>query len=176
MSKDWDENISPLAYLLTFRTYGTWHHGDPRGAVDRKYRNSYRAPKMPVSPRLIETERANQKSPSFVFDDMQRLVVDAAIREVCRHRMYRLHALNVRTNHVHSVVSSEAKPEKIMEAFKSYATRSLRSSGLVHAGCKIWSRHGSTRYLWKDEAVVAAINYVLYSQGDEFPNFEELVG
>jgi hypothetical protein len=24
----WEENTFPLAYLLTFRTYGTWLHGD----------------------------------------------------------------------------------------------------------------------------------------------------
>ena len=27
----WDDNEFPLAYLITFRTYGTWLHGDERG-------------------------------------------------------------------------------------------------------------------------------------------------
>ena len=27
----------PLAYLITFRTYGTWLHGDARGSVDREH-------------------------------------------------------------------------------------------------------------------------------------------
>jgi hypothetical protein len=29
-----DEHI-PLAYLITFRAYGTWLHGDKRGSVNR---------------------------------------------------------------------------------------------------------------------------------------------
>gem|GEM_PF-5201292 len=29
----------------------------------------------------------------------------------------------------------------------------------------IWSRGGSTRYLWKPARVAAAVEYVLYSQG-----------
>lgn len=37
MSKTWDDNTFPLAYLVTFRTYGTWLHGDKevRSAVAR---------------------------------------------------------------------------------------------------------------------------------------------
>jgi hypothetical protein len=27
----------PLAYLITFPTYGTWLHGDERGSVDRDH-------------------------------------------------------------------------------------------------------------------------------------------
>jgi hypothetical protein len=33
---------------------------------------------------------------------------------------------------------------------------------------KLWSKHGSTRYLWTDEQVDNAIAYVLYGQGDDF--------
>ncbi len=176
MAYDWDENSMPLAYLLTFRTYGTWHHGDARGSVDRKYHNSFRSPKIRVTPQLVETEKTRQKSPTFIFDGRQRPVVETAILEVCKSRTYTLHALNVCTNHVHAVVSADVKPEKIIEAFKSYATRGLRTRDLISIDAKIWSRHGSTRYLWKERAVVAAIDYVLYSQGDDFPNFDELIG
>ena len=28
------------------------------------------------------------------------------------------------------------------------------------------ARHGSTRYLWKDEEVVNAVRYVVYQQGE----------
>jgi len=30
-----DNERIPLAYLITFRSYGTWLHGDERGSVDR---------------------------------------------------------------------------------------------------------------------------------------------
>ena len=31
----YEENEFPLAYLITFRTYGTWLHGDERGSIGR---------------------------------------------------------------------------------------------------------------------------------------------
>ena len=38
---DWDDNQFPLAYLITFRTFGTWLHGDDRGSMDRHGKNIY---------------------------------------------------------------------------------------------------------------------------------------
>ena len=32
---------------------------------------------------------------------------------------------------------------------------------------------GSKRYLWNERSVKQAIDYVLYGQGDELPNFDE---
>jgi hypothetical protein len=39
----------------------------------------------------------------------------------------------------------------VLDAFKAYATRSLRREGLIGVRVKPWSRHGSTIYLWKSE-------------------------
>ena len=94
------------------------------------------------------------------------------LREVCRIRGYRLIAINVRSNHVHIVVSNAGKPERIMDAFKAYATKALRAEGLIGTEVKPWSRHGSTRYLWTDEHVEIAADYVLHRQGEELPKFE----
>src|SRR5262245_60357021 len=44
----WDDNEFPLAYLITFRTYGTWLHGDERTSIDR-YMNNYSGPRIPHS-------------------------------------------------------------------------------------------------------------------------------
>lgn len=104
------------------------------------------------------------------LDARMRSAVATAIDEVCNFRKYRLIALQVRTNHGHCVVSANAKPEFVMNSFKSYATRKLVSSGLVAAKTKVWSRHGSTRYLWTEEQIAAAAEYVVNGQGDELPS------
>ena len=171
----WHAQNPPLAYLLTFRTYGTRHHGDDRGSVGRKYFNEYNAPKMKPSERLAATERSAQNFPAFVLIPEARQVVADAIAEVCKHREYLLHGLNVRSNHAHAVVSDDGPPEKIVEAFKSYSTRALRSNGFADRETKVWARHCSTRYLWKPSSVEAAIHYCLYFQGDEFPSFDEVL-
>ena len=53
------------------------------------------------------------------------MVVLQALREVCLHRGWSLLAAHVRTNHVHAIVESEVPPEKVMNDFKSYASRDL---------------------------------------------------
>ena len=75
---DFQDRIQPLAYLITFRCYGTWLHGD-----------------------------------------------------------------------------------------NAYATRHLREAGLLRQDAKAWARHGSTPYLWTEEEVQRAIDYVINGQGDE---------
>src|SRR5712691_1996686 len=35
--RDFDDNEFPQAYLITFRCYGTWSHGDERGSMRRKH-------------------------------------------------------------------------------------------------------------------------------------------
>src|SRR5882724_8524408 len=122
----------PLAYLITFRCYGTWPHGDERGSVvDRCNYNRFGAPDMQAKRKLLADERAELVAPAAVLNRTQRGVVELAIREVCKHRSYLLHAVNVRTNHVHSVVTAPCKPEHVMDGFKAYATRQLRKSGLL---------------------------------------------
>lgn len=166
---NWDDSTFPKAYLLTFRTYGTWQHGDKRGSVDRSGFNKFGGRRLAENPGLEEKERAALSSPPFLLNREQRRAVYHAIREVCRFRSYEIFALNVRTNHVHIVVFGESTPEKMMEAFKSYATRRLRSEELVSVEAKVWARHGSTRYLWKERSVNAAIEYVSYGQGEDVP-------
>jgi REP element-mobilizing transposase RayT len=163
---DFQGRTQPLAYLITFRCYGTWLHGDERGSIDRRNYNRYGTPAMPANRKLIADERAELGSPAGVLNHAQRGVVELAIREVCDHRSYLLHAVNVRTNHVHSVVTAPCKPEHVMDSFKAYATRQLRKSGLLSRDIKPWARHGSIPYLWTEEQVQNAIDYVVDGQGD----------
>ncbi|QQS32252.1 MAG: transposase [Acidobacteriota bacterium] len=103
---------------------------------------------------------------AVILSQKQRGLVDRSIRETCEHRNFVLRACNVRSNHVHMVVTAAVKPEKIASDIKSYSTRRLRQAGDFLRDRKVWSRGASTRYLWKPRYVDAAIEYVLYSQGD----------
>ena len=49
----WNDTDIPLAYLITFRSYGTWLHGDKRGSVDRFHNHYSYLP--PDEERLIHT-------------------------------------------------------------------------------------------------------------------------
>ena len=166
MPSDFASNVFPLACLITFRTYGTWLHGDVRGSVDR-ITNIFDTPLLPPDRVRRRSEEQELQSAPVVLTADQRRVVETAVRNLCLHRGYALLAVNVRTNHVHAVISAACKPERVLEAIKAYATRELRQAGSMPATVKPWARHGSTRYLWKDKSVEKAIAYVLYQQGDE---------
>ncbi len=164
---DFQTRTEPLAYLITFRCYGTWLHGDKRGSMDRRKHNLYAAPKISPNRWLVEAEETKLLHQPIRLSKTQRRTVERAIREACNYRRYELFAVNARSNHVHSVVGTISEPERAMNTFKSYATRKLREAGLLEKGIRPWSRHGSTPYLWTPEDVEAAINYVINGQDNE---------
>jgi len=168
---DWDDNDAPLAYLITIRTYGTWLHGDERSSVDLRGQNVYNTPRVKPIKKLNRIMERSLSDKPVILDASGRGLVEAAINEVCSYRLYRLLAINVRTNHAHAVVDGRMRPERMATEFKSYSTRRLRSEGVIGADRRVWSRGESTRYLWKERHVELAINYVLYGQGDDLPKF-----
>lgn len=88
----------------------------------------------------------------------------SAIKQNCELRKWTLWVANVRTNHVHIVVTAPLAPTRVMNAFKANATRRLRETGLWNSEHSPWAYGGSKRYLWNDEELAGAIAYVKYGQ------------
>ena len=107
----------------------------------------------------------------YVLDEAGRAVVLAAIQRHCAYRGWNLLAAHVRSNHVHTIVEAETRPERIMNEFKSYASRELNRLTSDGPERKRWARHGSTRWLWKDEDVRHALQYVIDEQGEPMALF-----
>lgn len=170
---EFDTNDFPVAYLITVRSYGTLLHGDERPTVDRHGLNVYGRGRRGPNENLEKVMRQNMaESAAIILNEKQRGSVKDAIEEVCNHRGYDLRAVNVLSNHFHVVVSAQSRPEPIADAFKSYATRKLRETGLIGDKVRPWARGRSRRYLWKPKHVSRAIEYVLYGQGD-IPDFDD---
>jgi len=154
----------PIAYFLTWSCYGTWLHGDDRGSTDCE-NNTHDDPYLSRNDRRRDWETALLANPAVVLSGRQRQLVYETIVAHCDVRGWELHAHNVRTNHVHVVVScGEVAPERVMVEFKSWCTRRLRESGLVTRQQRMWTEHGSTKYLWKESQLQAAIGYVTECQ------------
>lgn len=156
---------APLAYLITFRTYGTWLPGDERGTVDDEH-NRRGTPRLPADPLRESRARREATHEVLVLTPAMRVCVSEAIRRVCEFRTWRLFAINARTNHVHAVVRAGQTPERVLNDFKSWATRGLCEAGLHARGVPAWSRHGSTRWINTDVSLSSAIDYVLLCQDD----------
>jgi REP element-mobilizing transposase RayT len=168
----WNDRDSPLAYLITFRTHGTWLHGDRRGSVSR-HNNKYGSPKLRPEPRWLSTNSARLIGEPVVLNASQRECVKTAIKETCNFREWTLFAINVRTNHAHAVVSAGSNsPGVVLNALKSNATRRMREEGCWTSERSPWVDKGSNRYLWNEESLANACDYVEYGQGDELPNFD----
>lgn len=172
MAKFWNDTETPLAYLITIRTYGTWLPGDERGSIDR-FHNIYRGPRVPVNPVLEQQARAKLKSDPLILDARKRKAVKDAILEVCENREWFLRAINVRTNHAHTVVSiGLIKPSRALNAFKGYGTRKLRERSLWLYPHSPWAERGSKRWLWTPSDVENACDYVINGQGHDLRDFD----
>jgi REP element-mobilizing transposase RayT len=160
---------NPLAFLLTFRTYSTWLHGDERGSVDVEH-NIYRTPLIHFDPQRQAIAAQQMKHRALNLDEAMRAVVASAILDECRYRRWELIGRSVRSNHVHVVVGfAGVRPEIMMGKLKSRATRWLRERGLVSADIPVWvDGPGSRRYLWTPGQVAAAAAYV--AEGQDVPH------
>ena len=112
------------------------------------------------------------KQPEYRLDAGRRDVVLKTIREVSLHRKWKLWAVHVRTNHVHSIVTGTPKPEKIMGDFKAWCSRRLREAFEEPAERERWTEHGSNPYLWTEEVLRAKIDYVLNGQGEPMARYD----
>jgi len=158
-------NDTPLAYFITFRTYGTWLHGDKRGSVDR-FNNRYGTPRLPPNKLREKYERTLLKQPPVRLNMKQRKVVEESIRKECRRRKWIFWAANARTNHVHSVVTADCGSKQARAILKAVATKTLREQGLWKSNRSPWADRGSRRKVYKKNRLMAAIDYVLYDQGE----------
>lgn len=155
---------TPLGYLITFRSYGSWLHGKT-GSVDR-FHNTYGTATLAAdAARLHYNQRALSQSP-VTLKVQQRALVKKAIRETCEIRKWSLWAANVRTNHVHAVVTADCKPERVLNALKANSTRQMREAKCWKSERSPWAEGGSKRYLWTEEQLLNAIVYVQEDQGE----------
>ena len=162
---DFQDRSAPVGFLITFRCYGTWLHGDKRGSFDRDHR-IYGTSGLPPSAMRRQHDRELLKQPPVRLNFGQREKVEFAIRDTCAIRRWKLYTVNVRTNHVHAVVSATKKPEAVLSALKANATRTMREANVWESELSPWSLGGSTKYLWDDRELADAIAYVECDQGE----------
>ena len=115
----------PIAYLITWTTYGTWLPGDERGSW---HRGQYESPNQLF--RVMA--ESHMKEAVFVLSEQDRNIVEKTVAKHCDIRSWKLHALNARTNHVHVVVTARAyEPEDSSRSVQGlvYATLEISASG-----------------------------------------------
>jgi REP element-mobilizing transposase RayT len=156
----------PLAYFLTWHTYGTWLHGDDSGSVDTEH-NAFSTPRLRADSNRFQIARRAMKDPPLILSHTARILVDNIMREHCQLRAWDLRALAIRSNHVHAVIANPTiAPEPIVKQLKEWATRKLRSHNTVAPRQRVWADHASTLYLYTPESLAEKTHYVTDMQDD----------
>ncbi|MCK5920935.1 MAG: transposase, partial [Methylococcales bacterium] len=151
----------PLAYFITFTAYGTWLHGDSRKSIVVE---NHSTKLIEPQESFLRHEQQKLKHPVVMFDEKMRRAILEAIMERCLWKQWHLYAAHVRSNHVHVIVNSTDPIDKVMASLKAWATRKLRQSGYDFP--KVWTRHGSTKYIFTREKMLEKIHYVVHEQGE----------
>jgi len=151
----------PLAYLITFTTYGSWLHGDHRNSVIRSGGVS-----RPLGhrPRLDAWHHQKLKHPSVTMDTTHRQIVLKAIIEHCAFRKWDLIAAHVRSNHVHTIVCTTVPAKTVSVQLKSWATRALKGAGYDMQ--PTWTQGASCRYIFSRAMLQQKLQYVVEEQGE----------
>lgn len=148
----------PLAYFITWPTYGTWLPGNQRGWIE--YRQGWQLPNA----NLLTMSKARMDEKQCLLIPVAREIVKQQIEETCRFRGWILHAVACQSNHLHVVVEAfETDPRKVRADLKAWCTRRLKAK-IDGTRKNWWAERGSTRYIWNQESLDRVLVYVLESQ------------
>lgn len=148
----------PIAFFLTWPTYGTWLPGDSRGWVEFKH-----GWQLPDTSKLLES-KAKMKESACVFGADERREVELQVTKTCDHRGWNLHAVNCRSNHVHVVVSAaDTAPKRIQSDLKAWCTRRLKEFA-DNGRENWWAERGSIRWIFNEDSLNSVVAYVTEAQ------------
>jgi REP element-mobilizing transposase RayT len=150
--------MTTYTYFITWTTYGTWLPGDRRG-----WRDKSQGAMLP-KPMLERWAREQMKGETVLLRENDRRTVEQACANHCRHRGWHLWAVAARTNHVHVVVSADAKPDIVRDQLKANCTRSLREQDDPLSVARTWTRGGDTEIIDTDSEIEACVLYVTVAQ------------
>ncbi len=148
----------PVAFFITWTTYGTWLPGDERGWTE--YRHGWRLPCHDLEQR----SRASMTGTPCLLSHIERQIVIRQIRETCKYRKWVHYASTCRSNHVHIVIGAfDTNPIKIRTDMKSWCARRLREGSRPERE-NWWSERGCVRYVWTEESLETVMRYVNEAQ------------
>jgi REP element-mobilizing transposase RayT len=149
----------PLAYHITFGTYGTRLHGDERGTIDRTM-NKFGEPIVGVDVEWQQIERSLLKFPPRVLTLEQRLFIEEVVPSVCIRGGWKHLATAAAPDHVHNVLSAEVEGKDVRKWLKRWVSEAMNERWTLQEGEVWWAECGSVRWVWTEDYYERAIDYV----------------
>ncbi len=164
-----DEHIDPITLFITWTIYGSWFPGDSRGW--RKWKRGEQQPQ----PRLEDGCKGRMKEKAVVLEEAQRKAVEEVIRVHSEHRGWELHAVSVRSNHIHVAVTVVPKfgrvnsrvadvIQRVRDELKANGTRALRQMKNPVTNEKVWTKGGDIEVIGSDDDLEQVLIYILEVQ------------
>jgi REP element-mobilizing transposase RayT len=156
----------PLAYHITFGTYGSRLHGDERLTVDREH-NEYGAPFLIHDEERRTGEAASLRRPPVELTMEQRLLTEATIPGVCDRGGWTYHIAACRPDHVHVLLAAEQEGKAVRKWLKRWLGEAISSRWRSHNRQDWWAEGGSVKWIWQPEYLEAAYEYIERQRASE---------
>ena len=164
-----DETNDPITLFITWTAYGSWLPGDSRG-----WKHWQKGEQLP-QPRLEDWCTGRMKEKAVLLNEQQRKVAENVIREHADIRGWELHAVSVRSNHVHVVTTVVPKTgnqehrvadgiKRVRDELKANATRVLKRLANPIANEKVWTKGGDIQFIDSDDDLELVVIYVNEAQ------------
>lgn len=161
MNVNIEDNVimpDPLAFFITWPTYGTWLPGDERGWIE--FRRGWQLPNR----NFEKYCRACMTEKQVLLSHEERDIVLCQILETCEHRKWVHIASDCRSNHAHIVIGApNTSPKKIRADIKAWCTRRFRERSRPKQE-NWWAERGSIRFVWNETSLATVVQYVTEAQ------------
>lgn len=164
-----NDSNDPITLFITWTAYGSWLPGDARGWI--KWKRGEQRPQ----PVLEDWCKGRMKEKAVLLDIRHRETVEDVIRKHSQIRGWELHAVSVRSNHAHVVLTVVPKTgnkdyrvadgiKRVRDELKANATRVLRRSENPIQNEKVWTKGGDIQFVDTDEDLEQVVIYVCEAQ------------
>ncbi len=151
--------MNVLAYHITWGTYGTRLHGDPRGTVDRA-NNEHGEPIVGRDAERQKREKDFMKYPPICLTREQCIYGQDTIPGICERGHWTLHTCACAPDHVHVVLTSPFDPKTIRALLKRWLGQSLREKWEIPEDQTWWAEDGSIKWISNESYFGNAVDYV----------------
>jgi REP element-mobilizing transposase RayT len=147
---------APIAYHITFGTYGTRLHGDPRLTVDRRH-NQFGTPFVDENLVRERIAAASMRFERVVLSLESRQRIEASIPNISAGLGWEYHVAAAQPDHVHLLVTLDGDAKTARRLMKRRLSQMLKTNGSRTAW---WAKGGSTKWIWKEAYFRAAFYYI----------------
>jgi REP element-mobilizing transposase RayT len=149
----------PLAYHITFGTYGTRLHGSDRPTVDRS-QNKFGEPIIGKDAEWETIERSLLRFPPRVLTAEQRIFVERTIPDICIRGGWEFVATAAARDHVHNVIRASVEGLDVRKWLKRWISQAMTKRWPLMQDQVWWAECGSVKWIWEQDYLDRAVDYV----------------